>query len=334
MPCEALPVELEQHILSYLKDDIPSLRACSLTCRRWVYSTQRYLFARILLDFRHVLFPSQADPPDRFCQLLLSCPRISAYVKELSIVISHGMEDQDLRRLTDILQVCLPLLGHLRGINLGRGTSSSVISGSTSIPGIRKKVYIWPVSWHFLPSVVRGELSTTFRSHSLVNIRLAHMRGVPLSVLALAGCPRLEGLFLEDVTFDGVLADSSQVQAERAMAMAQMRPSKDAVLQGQRRPLKTLRLALSEPALQTFAQWATSLECPLDISTVEHLSVTMIKQYADHGWINALLDECADSLRTFCCRIEIQGKYNILIAGILSHDDVLLTMMIILPYLH
>ncbi|KAH9477493.1 hypothetical protein JR316_0009710 [Psilocybe cubensis] len=338
MPCEALPVELEQHILSYLKDDIPSLRSCALTCHRWVYSTQRYLFAKVQLDFRHVPFPSQANPPDRFCQLLLSSPRISAYVRELSIVIAHGMEDQDLHRLTEILQVCLPLLRHLRGINLGRGSTTSGSSGggggrlnsvisstttsvttaipcpttsSVSEPGIRPKGYIWPVSWSFIPSAVRNELRTAFRSQSLVHIRLAHMRGIPLSVLALAGCPLLEGLVLEDVTFSGALegggtgGETVDWDASAA-AQAQRRP-RDSVLQSQRRPLKMLRLELAEPAFHAFAQWATNDDCPLDISSVQHMSLTMPKQYSTHGGINALLSECADSLRTFCCRLEVQA---------------------------
>lgn len=89
MSFSKLPPEVHDYILDFLHDDIFSLKACSVTCRGWLATSQYHIFYRISL------------PAPYFCMafghLLQRYPRIGGLVREYSISsvsarISPGFE--------------------------------------------------------------------------------------------------------------------------------------------------------------------------------------------------------------------------------------------------
>ena len=81
---ERCPVEVLDHIIDYLHDDIPSLASCSLVCRNWTPSTHCHLFRSIRIA---------GGGPARlaaFSQFLSSTPYVALHVKELHIRAGDG----------------------------------------------------------------------------------------------------------------------------------------------------------------------------------------------------------------------------------------------------
>ena len=92
-----LPVELYSEIISYLWNDIPSLRACSLANRIMTVPSQKHLFRCIALRAplqklknKHEIFTNglcgNCGTSYNFWQLLLRSPHIAKYVVSLHIV--------------------------------------------------------------------------------------------------------------------------------------------------------------------------------------------------------------------------------------------------------
>ncbi|KAJ7318098.1 hypothetical protein DFH08DRAFT_400003 [Mycena albidolilacea] len=73
-----IPQELAEEILDHLADDLPSLGACSLVCRAWVFPSRSRLFKTCYLDGHNARgFRDLSRSPD--CTFLHNIHRIEAY---------------------------------------------------------------------------------------------------------------------------------------------------------------------------------------------------------------------------------------------------------------
>lgn len=81
---ERCPVEVLDHIIDYLHDDISSLASCSLVCRNWTPSTHCHLFRSIRIAGGG---PTKLDA---FSHFLASTPYVGYHVQELHIRAGDG----------------------------------------------------------------------------------------------------------------------------------------------------------------------------------------------------------------------------------------------------
>ncbi|KAI0359969.1 hypothetical protein OH77DRAFT_1509222 [Trametes cingulata] len=81
-----LPPELCDHILDFLSDDKPTLRACALTARDWLPRAQHHLFRSIYLDWSNCY---------AFSRLLAAAPALAAHVATLEIEGAFGIFSMD-----------------------------------------------------------------------------------------------------------------------------------------------------------------------------------------------------------------------------------------------
>ncbi|KDR82026.1 hypothetical protein GALMADRAFT_240462 [Galerina marginata CBS 339.88] len=262
-----LPLELEEIILSYLRDDPSALQAWALTCHRFVHPAQAYIFQRVELVISSV--KSAQIRWQRFIALLESSPHISNLITELSLALDSPHR-----------------------VSIGTAATLPVIIGLRSIDLID-----WEAGfdWDAFPAVEQTLLTTMIQQHSLVNLRLSNI--FDLSLMFLEGLISLEGLFLENVTFcDDDRKSLLNDQWTRNDHLFDKSPH-----------LKFLRLDLIYYAFNVFVRWITHPNCPFDISSLQGLALSMnpVVNWLDYSIdinanINTLLQFCSKSLRVFC----------------------------------
>jgi hypothetical protein len=72
--------------------------------------------------------------------------------------------------------------------------------------------------------------------------------------------------------------------------------------------LKSLRLELLDPAFHFVSNWFMGAACPLNISGLSKLAVTMTTGHYDHGSTTRLLNASAKSLEIFCFSPMFRGQ--------------------------
>ncbi|KAF8530776.1 hypothetical protein JB92DRAFT_3105997 [Gautieria morchelliformis] len=80
-----LPGELIDQVIDHLHDDLPSLRACCLTCRAWVPSARFHIFYNIVLSAKRAHAFARVRRMRRAAGLLKPSPHISLLVRSLTI---------------------------------------------------------------------------------------------------------------------------------------------------------------------------------------------------------------------------------------------------------
>ncbi|KAJ7306753.1 hypothetical protein DFH08DRAFT_513675 [Mycena albidolilacea] len=176
----ALPQELVDIILDIIRDDIASLKCCSLAARTFVTSARKHIFKKI--EISHPL-----SSCEMFHKLLCSSPHIAPLVEDLCIVSvlethplfgSDMLSDPDRGRLrleldmrrvswvmsSGTLTLVLPLL------NLKR---ISVIENATP----QRSSEEYAVNWNKLDQHLQSALAGVFSSPRLEAV---HLRGVVL----------------------------------------------------------------------------------------------------------------------------------------------------------
>ncbi|KAJ7863801.1 hypothetical protein B0H14DRAFT_462298 [Mycena olivaceomarginata] len=176
----ALPQELVDIILDIIRDDIASLKCCSLAARTFVTSARKHIFKKI--EISHPL-----SSCEMFHKLLCSSPHIAPLVEDLCIVSvlethplfgSDMFSDPDRGRLrleldmrrvswvmsSGTLALVLPLL------NLKR---ISVIENATP----QRSSEEYAVNWNKLDQHLQSALAGVFSSPRLEAV---HLRGVVL----------------------------------------------------------------------------------------------------------------------------------------------------------
>ncbi|KAF7368772.1 hypothetical protein MVEN_00202300 [Mycena venus] len=83
-PCRYVP-RVPQEIIDMIVDnfeDMASFQACSLVCWAFVPACRKHIF-------RDVCLPMLSDAPERLHEVLLRCPEIASYVRDLTVHRSH-----------------------------------------------------------------------------------------------------------------------------------------------------------------------------------------------------------------------------------------------------
>ncbi|KAF8464758.1 hypothetical protein JB92DRAFT_2052298 [Gautieria morchelliformis] len=93
-----LPAELIDQVIHHLHDDLPSLRACCLTCRAWVRSARFHIFQNTVLS---------AERADALAVILEKSPTIFPFVRSLTI---NGHLDPRHERLDNYLDAVIPAI--------------------------------------------------------------------------------------------------------------------------------------------------------------------------------------------------------------------------------
>ncbi|KAH9933018.1 uncharacterized protein B0H18DRAFT_985163 [Fomitopsis serialis] len=89
------------YIVDYIWDDVPTLRACAVTCHNWVWRAQRHIFRRVIIN--------SASRFERFTRLLKAKPRFALCVRVLVIAKAR-------RGKTKVDKGWPELLQRLRGV--------------------------------------------------------------------------------------------------------------------------------------------------------------------------------------------------------------------------
>ncbi|KAF8478790.1 hypothetical protein JB92DRAFT_3149561 [Gautieria morchelliformis] len=90
--------ELIDIVIDHFHDDLPSLRACCLTCRSWVPRARFHIFRNIVLSAKHA---------DALAMILKKSPHILSLVRSLTI---YGHPEGILAKRLDYLDVAIPLI--------------------------------------------------------------------------------------------------------------------------------------------------------------------------------------------------------------------------------
>jgi len=279
-----LPYELEELVLGCLVGDVSALRNCSLTCRRFTPIAQRFLFDEV--EFVFTEYEDNARH-ERFRSFILSSSHIGKLVKSVLVVDIH-----------DNLKI-----GRPQGF-VGDTTLPDCLTVLTSLHNFRlANQGFLPLLWTSASPRVQNTLKTIFQS--VTNISLYRIRDIPFSVFA--GCVTLESLSLVLVSFikDDALENSTHTV-----------PDED---RPRLKSLRSLQLKLPELVFQDVANWFVDVACPLDISGLLKLSVTMTMEYyddprakslehRDHESVARLLNACAKSLVIFCFSPTFRGE--------------------------
>lgn len=127
LPQRKLPQEVCEQVLDQLpRDDIETLRRCSLVCKDWLPRASTYLFRRLRWPLCHA---NQCDTTlagreyfEALLTLLSTTPRVRSHVKELLIgrhTCADGAEGREKRQLPfSLLFQILDLLSHPQLIHL------------------------------------------------------------------------------------------------------------------------------------------------------------------------------------------------------------------------
>ncbi|KAJ7154543.1 hypothetical protein C8R46DRAFT_1117639 [Mycena filopes] len=79
-----IPVELQEHILGDLRDDIPTLKSCAFVCRAWRPTTRSLLFRRFRVLYQHG--EEQGDSAFQVCgKYVDEVLYLAEYIRELEI---------------------------------------------------------------------------------------------------------------------------------------------------------------------------------------------------------------------------------------------------------
>jgi len=187
----SLPIEVYESILDELSESPETLRACALVSHLFAQRAQKLLFSYVSLTRPTKVFKaalgirSHVWPSMRFHHILSSSPHLAGYVKSLVIsdeaTLHFYREELSWIRSDNMLHRILPQLVNLEELKLEGNPRGSSLN-------FRK----WGDS-------LRAGILERCSSERLVTLHLAHVRNIPLSLLALA--PRLETLWLKRALF-------------------------------------------------------------------------------------------------------------------------------------
>ena len=250
-----LPQELVDTVVSWLSDDVESLRASSLVSRRFVALTQKHLFSTIKLRAEpqcRFYLPSQAQEAPtqssasrliaKFTELLESSPHLASYVH--SLVISDELsETEDILRpvstwlsveTSECLVAILPRLRKLQTFHM-------------------QGVWQYSTAWSHFHPYLRDAMMNMFRLKSLSSLSVHWIHNFPLAVLR--SCSQLKHLNLRLSSVSDDLGGKSESQ--ELLETAQENNTDDA---GQPRPqLESLTLSCSLFVLEWFIRHASSI---------------------------------------------------------------------------
>ena len=185
----SLPTEIYESIVDKVVD-WGTLRAFALVCHLFAQLAQKLIFSSISLTRPITWFIAQRIgsyvwSPIHFLQILSSSPHLAGYVKSLKLSdgahLQFYHEELSWIRSDNVVHQILPRLINLELLSLEGNPQGSSLNFRA-----------WGEN-------LRAGILERCSSERLVMIHLAHVRNIPLNLLALA--PRLETLALRNVLF-------------------------------------------------------------------------------------------------------------------------------------
>ena len=248
----SFPTEIYEFILDELVESPETLRSCALVSRLFAQLSQKLLFSCICLKRpTQVLNPAPGDesyvrPSIGFFRVLSSSPHLARYVK--SLIVSDAdpfrhpntyRENRSWIRSTsdNAVHQILPLLA-LEELGLAGNVQDSLDF----------------LAWG---NDLRMGILEQCSSDRLVNIRLAFVRNVPLSLLGLA--PRLETLKLKSVLF---ISDSDHTTFGRAFDLQERHP-----------PARLKHVSVTSTNAEEWSAWYPWLASHLDLTHIKTLEL-------------------------------------------------------------
>ncbi|KAF8969694.1 hypothetical protein BDZ97DRAFT_1794698 [Flammula alnicola] len=258
MSSSHLPQEIDEEILGYLRDDKDALQACSLSCRTFLATCQKYLFSKIVLS----------PPTDKnkrpnglqFQRLLTASPHLSKYIHHLEI-IDHKPEEKEWLSQDATLIFCLPFLRWLKAL---------VILYRTTRQG---------GNWE---GIARGGLLASFLDvMQLPSMTYLHFEHLPLPLIK--HCPsHLKHLALEEPTTDVTTGLNELVQRVKTIQLESLR----------------IRTIDRGPTTATSSDWFTQVveNTGFDVTKLKRLHAEVDGGMEELAEIWTLLKLCAGTL--------------------------------------
>ncbi|KAJ7196559.1 hypothetical protein GGX14DRAFT_574891 [Mycena pura] len=189
-----IPQELLDKIVDELEDDIPALKACSLTSSAFVPSARAHIFSTIVLrppaESRSVVQPKNSC--QKFEKILSSSPHLASLVKDLRIVEGIAIGS---------LQQSEAAMGRHGGMPWVAGSYRTLISVLAPLGNLKRIAFLckFRLYWDQLPQRLVAAIVEVFRSPALESV---HLLGVETSqpdrIVSLLGETRnLKELALE-----------------------------------------------------------------------------------------------------------------------------------------
>jgi hypothetical protein len=167
---EPLPPELIKLVVDELQDDKGTLIACSLASSCFSASCREHLFSKIDLD------QNQRQRIQDLLSIFTSTPRLSFYVRSLTLIFHHGHDPDEIQTT---LPKLLSMFSCLRDLSFGQKSVST------------------RVSWTHLSPKLRSAIFGLLWSDTLSEAKIAYLNDFPL--WALCGRSSLAELRLVDV---------------------------------------------------------------------------------------------------------------------------------------
>ncbi|KAF9483569.1 hypothetical protein BDN70DRAFT_990271, partial [Pholiota conissans] len=257
-----LPVEVLDHIFSFMRTDIPSLTVCMSVNPSFQAIGEKHLWHHYTLHNCHSVFPQKqpSGTPEQLAKILADAPHLATYIRSLGITIAAPSILQWFmaRSLNvDEMAPLLEMLSHLEQVSMvGR-----------------------QVSWEKLDHAFRASLVRTLRLPSLEEITIEGMDHVPLSIFD--GCPALKRLSFVGCHFAPT--------PDRSLEPPQI---------GTRPSLESFVIQNAHASLQTVKDWLHDDALSPDIANLRSLNIR-VDSVAQLFHVVDLLQICSDSLREF-----------------------------------
>lgn len=256
-PNGTLPLELLDHIFSFLRDDALSLHTCACVNETFLAVAERHIY-------RHITLHNSAQPSDghfsttapQLSKILAMAPHITKYITSVQVSVTFpGVVKWFMTRSLDDEEIApaLSKLSYLEHLSLTGWKNGHI-------------------SWHSLHSRLQTSLLLTFGSHTLTEITLNRVDQFPLS--AFKSCTTLKNLSIIQCT---CLEDNELFQG------------------GEARPrLDSLTVQVSFLAFPTVMDWLLGPNTSLEITGLRFLHIATVS--SNCTYISHMLSMCAESL--------------------------------------
>lgn len=265
-----LPLEVLDHILSFLRDDRPSLQCCAKVNQAFSDMVERHWYHSVMFSNFEPRNISGKRESEELAKLFIKTPRLRFHVRVLRIAIASR---EDLRWFVK------PITNEER-----------IAEVLPLIPQITTILLSGKMSWKKLHQVFRNSfVQMLVQTPSVENISIDGIDDFLLSLLN--PCQSLKHLSL--INIDG------------SLSIAEDSPSRFVSNNERARPI-SLRVEHCQLALPTILSWLRSPYSP----QIQHLSCLRVSvpQIEDIHHLQALLEDCSSQLKELYLHANEIGK--------------------------
>jgi hypothetical protein len=178
----SIPPELTDRVIDFLHNDWESLKSCCLTCKAWLPASRYHLWHRVVLRF------TGNDDERAYADFLKSSPIITSCIVDLTVEFVQSCRSSARKSESDWIQgTLIPIFSTLRFLRRLMFINARFRAEDDEKAG------------GFLSSIV-----TKLSSVRALQFSLCHFAKFSQYVELVWGCPNLETLRLDNVTFDTI----------------------------------------------------------------------------------------------------------------------------------